>query len=154
MIEKKEIVTYAEEFLKDSIDYLVDITITPGNIISVEIDNDEGVDLDRCISLSRYIESKLDREIEDFELTVGSSGLTSPFKIKRQYKKHIGKEVEVLTKNGMKQSGVLTTADNDGFSIEIAKMVKHEGAKRKVEIKEVHSYDYEEIKYTKYKIIF
>lgn len=154
MIEKEEIKKYAEEFFKDSMDYLVDITITPSSVISVEIDNDENVEIDRCISLSRFIESKLDREIEDFELTVGSAGLTSPLKVQRQYKKYIDKEVEVLTKDGIKESGILKSFNSDEFTIEVSKKVKPEGAKRKIEVKELHSYNYDEVKYTKYKIRF
>ena len=154
MIEIKDIIAYAEEFLKESPEYLVDVAITPNNIITVEIDNDEGVDLDRCIALSRYIDSKLDREIEDFELTVTSAGLTSPLKTKRQYKKYIGKEVEVLSKEGLKQYGVLKESNNDKFKIEVSKMERPEGAKRKTEVIEEVTFGYDEIKYTKYKIRF
>ncbi len=154
MIEKNNIITYAEEFLDGSSDYLVDVVITPANLITVEIDNDEGVDLERCIELSRFIESKLDREIEDFELTVGSAGLTSPLKTERQYKKYLGKEIEVLSKKGIKVSGVLLNHNNDNFTIEISKMERPEGAKRKVEVKEEVTFAYNEVKYTKYKIRF
>lgn len=154
MIEKREIIEYAEAYLNGSSDYLVDVNINQGNLISVEIDNDNGVDLNRCIELSRYIESKLDREIEDFELTVSSFGLTSPFKTERQYKKYEGKEVEVLSKKGIKLSGTILTSDSEGFTLEVVKMVKPEGAKRKVETKEEITFNYDEIKYTKYKIRF
>ncbi len=154
MIEKREIIEYAEAYLDGSSDYLVDVNINQGNLISVEIDNDNGVDLNRCIELSRYIESKLDREIEDFELTVSSFGLTSPFKTERQYKKYEGKEVEVLSKKGIKLSGTILTSDSEGFTLEVVKMVKPEGAKRKVETKEEITFNYDEIKYTKYKIRF
>ena len=87
MIDKKEINALVEEFLKDSGNYLVDILIASGNLITVEIDNDNGVNIDDCVELSRYLESKFDRDTEDFELTVTSAGLTSPFKTLRQYKK-------------------------------------------------------------------
>ncbi len=154
MIEKKIIIDHAEEFLKETSDYLVDVTITPANFISIEIDNDDGVDLERCIELSRFIESKLDREIEDFELTVGSAGLTSPLKTKRQYKKYLGKEVEVLSNKGIKLSGDLKSYNDEGFIVETTKMEKPEGAKRKIEVKKEISFTYDEVKYTKYKIRF
>lgn len=154
MIEKKEIIALAEEFLNGSSDYLVDVIIAPANLITVEIDNNEGVDLDRCIELSRYIDSQLDREIEDFELTVTSAGLTSPLKTKRQYTKYIDKEIEVLSKKGVKQFGILKSSNDESFTIEISKMEKPEGAKRKVEVKEDLTFAYDEIKYTKYKIRF
>lgn len=154
MIDRDVLIRHAEEFLNDSSDYLVDISINPGNIITVEIDNDNGVNIDRCIVLSRYLESKLDRDEEDFELTVTSAGLTSPFKTARQYKKYEGKEVEVLSKKGQKLSGVLKSSDGNGFTVTIVKKVKPEGAKRKMEVQEDLWFAYDEVKYTKYLIRF
>ncbi len=154
MIEKNEIKALAEEFLKNSPDYLVDVIIAAGNTITVEIDNDNGVNIDDCVELSRYLESKLDRDTEDFELTVTSAGLTSPFKTHRQYKKYEGKEVEVLTKKGEKLKGTLKSSNDNDFTIEVSKMAKAEGAKRKTEIKEEQTYNYDEIKHSKYLIRF
>ena len=154
MIDKKFLITLTEEFLKTTDNYLVDVIINPGNIISIEIDNDNGVNIDDCVALSRQLESKLNRDEEDFELTVGSVGLTSPFKKLRQYQKNIGNEVEVLTKKGQKLSGVLKSASDEEFTITISKKVRLEGAKRKKEVSEDLQFKYEEIKYTKYLIRF
>lgn len=154
MIIKDELINITEEYLKDSSNYLVDIFLGAGNSITVEIDNDNGVDIDDCVGLSRFIESKLDRDSEDFELTVTSSGLTSPLKISRQYKKFEGKEIEVLNKNGIKLTGVLKSSDDNGFTVTIVKQVKPEGAKRKVDVHEDIYYTFEEVKYTKYLIRF
>lgn len=154
MIDKNDITTLATEFLTDSPNYLVDVSIAPGNSILVEIDNDNGVDIDDCIALSRHIESGLDREAEDFELTVTSAGLTSPLKTKRQYKKYEGKEMEILTKKGEKINALLQSSDDEGFTVQISKMVKPEGAKRKVEVTDQVRFRYDEVKHTKYKIRF
>ncbi len=154
MIDKKFLITHIEEFLETSDNYLVDVIINPGNIISIEIDNDNGVNIDECVALSRHLESKLNRDEEDFELTVGSVGLTSPFKSQRQYHKNIGNEVEVLTKKGQKLSGVLKAATDDDFTVTISKKERVEGAKRKTEVIEDLHFRYEEIKYTKYLIRF
>lgn len=154
MIDKNDIKTFTEEFLKDSSDYLIDISIAAGNTITVEIDNNNGVDIDRCADLSRYLESKLNRDAEDFELTVTSAGLTSPLKTNRQYKKYEGKEVEVVTKKGEKFHGVLQSSTDREFIVEISRMVKPDGAKRKIETKEDQKFTYDEIKYTKYLIRF
>ncbi len=143
-----------EEKLASSSNYLVSVEVQPGNIIVVEIDNDDAVSIDDCVELSRYIEEHLDRDAEDFELEVGSAGITSPFKVLRQYKKNIGNEVEVLTKNGVKLSGLLKSANEEGFVVTVTKQVKPEGAKRKVTIEEDLPYTYNEIKYTKYLIRF
>lgn len=154
MIDKNLIEQLVEEKLADSSNYLVDVTVQPGNIIVVEIDNDEAVGIDDCVELSRYLEDHLDRDQEDFELEVGSAGITSPFKVLRQYKKNIGNEVEILLKEGVKLTGVLKSADEDGLVVTIEKQVKPEGAKRKVTVQEDLSYHYNEIKYTKYLIRF
>lgn len=154
MIDKVLIEGIAQEYLFRSDIFLVETNVRPGNIIVVEIDSKEGVSIDNCIALSKYIESKLDREVEDFELEVGSAGITSPFKIPQQYEKNIGNEVEVLTKNGQKLSGVLKSCNDTGFTITVIKLVKPEGAKRKIETEEDFSFGYEEVKYTKYLIRF
>ena len=146
MIEKKVVSQLVEEKLASSSNYLVDVVIKPGNLIVVEIDNDEAVSIDDCAELSRYLEEHLDRDVEDYELEVGSAGITSPFKVLRQYVKNIGNEVEMLLKNGSKLTGVLKSA--------VEKKVKPEGAKRKVTVVEDESYTFDEIKYTKYLIRF
>ena len=154
MIERKDILPYVEEGLQGTDYFVVDVTVQPGNTIVVEIDNREGVDIDRCVELSRFIESKLDRDTEDFELEVGSAGLTSPFKVLGQYRKNIGNEVEVLTKGGVKLSGVLKDAGEERFTVTITKKVKPENAKRKIEVEEDLTFAYDEVKYTKYLIRF
>ena len=154
MIDKNIISQLVNEKLASSDHYLVDVMIKPGNLIVIEIDNDEGVCIDDCAELSRYVESHLDREVEDYELEVGSAGITSPFKVLRQYIKNIGNEVEMLLKSGVKLSGVLKAADEKGVVVTVEKQVKPEGAKRKVTVEEDLSYTFEEIKYTKYLIRF
>lgn len=154
MIDKNELARLIEEKLASSSNYLVDVQVKPGNLIVVEIDNDETVGIDDCVELSRYIETALDRDKEDFELEVGSAGITSPLKVLRQYKKYIGKEVELLLTKGVKVTGVLKYADENGIVVVVEKMVKPEGAKRKVLVEEEQAYAFEEIKYTKYLLRF
>ena len=154
MNKKDKIKELVEEYLSNSDYYLLDIKIASGNIITVEIDNDEGVEINYCALLSKHIESQLDREVEDFELTVTSTGLSTPFKTPRQYRKFIGKEIEILTKKGIKQYATLKSADEKGFVAETTKMEKPEGAKRKIKVKEDISFKYDDVKYTKYKIRF
>ena len=154
MIDKQMVIQLAEEKLASSGNYLVDVEIQPGNVIIMEIDNDEAVCIDDCVELSRFIEEHLDRDSEDFELEVGSAGITSPFKILRQYQKNIGKEVEVLLASGMKLTGILKSADENGIVLTVEKQVKPEGAKRKITVEEDLAYTYNEIKSTKYLIRF
>jgi len=154
MLEKRIVTELADDFLKNSENYLVGVEISPDNVVVVTIDNDLGVAIDDCIALSKYLESKLDREKEDFELEVGSAGITAPFKVLRQYLKNIGKEVEVLTRDGRKLSGVLKSADDAGFTLTVEKLVKPEGAKRKITVEENLNFHYDEIKKTNYLIRF
>ena len=154
MIEKNIINSLVEEKLKGTDYYLVDVSVSSDNMISIEIDNDNGVCIDDCVALSRFVEENLDREKEDFELEVGSSGITSPFKVVRQYLKNIGKEVEMLLKSGIKLTGILKDADENGATITIEKKVKAEGSKRKATFEEDLTYLYNEIKQTKYIIRF
>ena len=154
MIEKAVVTQLVEEHLQASNPYLVDVTIKPGNYIVVEIDSDDSVSIDDCVALSQYIEAHLDRDVEDYELAVGSAGITSPFKVLRQYQKNIGNEVEMLLKSGTKKVGVLIAVDISGATISVEKKVKPEGAKRPVMVTEEEKYPFEEIKYTKYLIRF
>ena len=154
MIEKAVVTQLVEEHLQASNSYLVDVAIKPGNYIVVEIDSDDSVSIDDCVALSQYIEAHLDRDVEDYELEVGSAGITSPFKVLRQYQKNIGNEVEMLLKSGTKKVGVLTAVDIAGATISVEKKVKPEGAKRPVMVTEEEKYPFEEIKYTKYLIRF
>ncbi|NDW19027.1 ribosome assembly cofactor RimP [Dysgonomonas sp. 216] len=154
MIDKTLIKEIVEEYLVDTPMFLVETVVRPGNIIVVEVDSKDGVGIDDCIALSKYIESKLNRDEEDFELEVGSAGITSPFKIPMQYEKNIGNEVEVLTKDGQKISGVLKSNNETKFTVTTTKMVKPEGAKRKVAVEEDQTFGYDEVKYTKYIIRF
>ena len=143
-----------EDFLKSSDNYPVAVDIRPDNTIVVEIDNDQAVSIDDCIALSSYIESKLDREKEDYALEVSSAGIDQAFKIQRQYRKNIGNEIEVLAKTGMKYIGVLKAVDEDKIVLIVRKQIKHEGAKRKVTVEEDLVFLYEEIKYAKYNFKF
>ena len=154
MIEKAVVTQLVEAYLQASNPYLVDVMIKPGNYIVVEIDSDDSVSIDDCVALSQYIEAHLDRDVEDYELEVGSAGITSPFKVLRQYQKNIGNEVEMLLKSGSKKVGVLIAVDLSGATISVEKKVKPEGAKRPVMVTEEEKYPFEEIKYTKYLIRF
>ena len=154
MIENDFIKQTVEEFINESDCFIVDVKVGKDNSILVEIDSEEGVSIDYCAELARFIESKLDRDIEDYELEVGSPGLGSPFKVLNQYYKHEGCEAEVQDLSGIKFQGILVDAAESGFGLEVTRKVKPEGAKRKVEVTETLPFKYENIKYTNYIIRF
>ena len=154
MIDKAKLIDVINASIEGSELFLVDVTVSRDNNIVVEIDSMDSVSIDDCANLTRAIESNFDREVEDYELEVGSAGLTSPFKVKQQYDKYMGEEVEVLTKDGKKLKVTLKEAGDETFTVGISKKVKPEGAKRPVEVIEDETFNYSEIKYTKYLIQF
>lgn len=154
MIDKELVNQIVSEYLEERNFFLVDMNISRDNRIAIEIDSDNPVSLDDCADLSHYIESKLDREEEDYELSISSAGISSAFKIDRQYQKNLGKEVEVLTRDGMKYKGVLQAYDGEKMDLVITQNVKLEGAKRKTEVEEIISIEKKNIKSTKLIIRF
>ncbi|WP_321436036.1 ribosome assembly cofactor RimP [uncultured Bacteroides sp.] len=154
MIEKSTVRQIVEEWLQGKEYFVVDVNVSPDDKILVEIDHTEGVWIEDCVELSRFIESKLNREEEDYELEVGSAGIGQPFKVLQQYYIHIGCDVEVLLKNGTKYTGVLKEVNEDKFVVTAKKKVKEEGAKRPKLVDEDICFVYDEIKYTKYLISF
>jgi ribosome maturation factor RimP len=140
MITQQHISDLAAAKLSEGSSYLVDVNIGPGNRILVTIDNEQGVGIRECVAVSRWIESQLDRETEDFSLEVSSPGLDQPFKVFRQYLKNIGREVEVKQTDGKKFSGILVAADEQtGIILEEEKREKVEGKKTKQLVK--HRYE-------------
>ena len=108
------------ETLAGSDKFLVDLKISTDNRINVAIDGDNGITIDDCIELSRAIEGSLDRDAEDFELNVASAGLDSPLKLKRQYKKNVGRDLTVTTFEGETVEGQLVEADDEHITLQPA----------------------------------
>ncbi len=152
MISKNAVQQAVEEWLQGKEYFLVDISISPDDRIVVEIDHQDGVWIEDCADLSRHIESRLNRDDEDYELEVGSAGLGQPFRVRRQYEIHVGKEVETQLHDGHKLRGTLLSVSDEGFCLSIPQKVKEEGKKRPV-VKEVPTdIRFEDVAYTKYLI--
>ncbi|MBO4593435.1 MAG: ribosome assembly cofactor RimP [Bacteroidaceae bacterium] len=130
MIEKQTVKALVDQWLEGKSYFLTDLVIDDNDRIVVEIDHKEGVWIDDCVELSRFIEANLDREVEDYELEVGSAGIGQPFKVRQQYVNNVGNEVEVLTATGTKLKGVLKAVEDDTFVVTVQQKVKPEGAKR------------------------
>ena len=152
MIDKKLVESVVNEWLQDKDYFLVDASVSADNCIVVTIDHAEGVWIEDCAELSRFIEGRLNREEEDFELEVGSAGLGQPFRVRRQWEIHIGEPVETQTRDGHKYQGTLVEVNDEGFTMEVEQKVKPEGAKRaRKELVNIN-FTYDEIAYTKYLI--
>lgn len=133
--------------------FIVEINCTPHNEIEVIVDSDHYMTIDQCVVLSKAIEAELDRETEDFELTVASAGIGQPLKVERQYAKTVGRLVEVLFKNGLKILGTLVAADTQGIQIEYQVKEAVEGKKRKELVVKTEHYAFDEIKSVKEELI-
>ena len=117
MIEKSQIVVLVEEAIQDSDLFLVEVKVKPSNVIEVYVDADSAVNIDQCVAISRFVESKMDRDAEDFELSVFSWGLSGVLKMDRQLKKYVGKDVDVKTKELGKLQGKLVAFDTEKVEI-------------------------------------
>lgn len=131
MIDVTRVREIAETQMEGTDLFVVEVRVSPANEIVVTVDSDTQVGIDRCVELSRSIEGALDREQEDFELTVMSAGIGQPLKMLRQYRKLIGRPVEVILKDGGKIVGNLTDASEDSIVVEYEERVAVEGKKRK-----------------------
>ena len=149
MIETKKIIEAAERHLEGSDMFVVDCTSTPGNEIELTIDSDTSVGIDACVALSRAVEADLDRDAEDFSLTVASAGIGSELRTLRQYRKLVGRPVEVLLTNGVKILAHLDEATDEGVTLSYEEKQAVEGRKRKQPVKVTRSYPFAQIKYTK-----
>ena len=154
MIDKNIVKRLVDEWLEGKEYFIVDIQISPESKIVVEIDHADGVWIEDCVELSKFIEEHLSRDEEDYELEVGSAGLGQPFKVPQQYINFIGKEVEVLDQDGSKVKGILKSDDGNKFIVSVNEKVRMEGKKRPVKMDVDHEYDMNEVKYTKYLISF
>lgn len=135
--------------------FVVELNISATNVITVEIDKHEGsVSVSDCMSVSRNVEHNLDREEQDFEITVSSAGLDKPFRVLPQYVKNIGRDVKVKLNDGSKLEGTLIKADENQFVIENSRKEKIEGKKKKEVIVEQQTLNYSDVKETKIVISF
>ena len=154
MIERNAVKTVVEEWLSGNDYFLVDVTFTPDDRIVVEIDHADGVWIEDCAELSRFMQERLGEELGDYELEVGSAGIGQPFKVEQQYLNHIGKDVEVLDAEGKKVQGVLKQVDGRDFVVTVKEKQKLEGKKRPQIVDVDKSFNMDNIKYTKYLLSF
>lgn len=156
MIDKNNIQAAVEEWLQQNDYYLVDVDMTTDDRIVIEIDHADGVWIEDCAELSRFLQEKLGDELGDYELEVGSAGIGQPFKVVQQYRNHIGKEVEVMAANGQKTQGLLKEVATDGSTFVVATKEKQhvEGKKRPVLVEADKTFAVADIKYCKYLLNF
>lgn len=132
--------------------FLVEVRIKPTNNVKVFIDADEGVILSDLIDYNR----KLYKQLEeaglfpggDFSLEVSSPGLDEPLKLFRQYKKNVGRFVDITFRDNSRKEGKLVDATEDGVIIET------ESGKGKKKETRQESILFDQIKNTKIQVKF
>jgi len=129
MIERDRIIELVEKIIREVEIFLVDISVTAKNKIFIWIDKKDGITIDECAEISKELENHLDRSIEDFELEVSSPGLDTSFKVRQQYDKNIGREIEIVTEDNKIHKGELLQVTEDGIKLEIIKNKKDKGKK-------------------------
>ena len=155
MITKETLKTLVEEWLEKSDYFLVDIQMDGGDDrIVIEIDHADGVWIEDCAELSRFLQEKLGDELGDYEMEVGSAGLGQPFKVAQQYMNHVGDDVEVVDAQGKKIVGLLKAVDGRQFTVTTQEKQIPEGKKRPVKVDVDKTYSMDEVKSTKYLLAF
>ena len=119
MITSERIITLVEEHIRETEIFLVEVTVRPGNAIRIHVDKPDGISIDECVGISRFLNNQLDRDVEDYSLEVSSPGLGSSFRVKQQYDKNLGRKIEVLLTEGERLSGVLKSIADEGILLQI-----------------------------------
>ena len=149
MIDKTELTRVVEDAIAGTDLFVVKVTVTHDNIITLDLDSMSSIDIDQCMMVNDAVLAAFDRDVEDYELTVGSYGISSPLIVRKQYDKNLGQEVEVLTSDGRTLKGTLSEAGDETFTIITPTKMKVEGKKRPELVDVATTMRYDEVKQTK-----
>lgn len=132
--------------------FIVEVRIKPTNNIKVFLDGDNGISIEKCVFYNRILYKNIEDSGMfpggDFSLEISSPGLDEPLKLLRQYRKNVGRKVEVLLKEGIKVDGKLAEVFDTHIIVEEIK-----GKNKKQEVIQ-HNFPFENIKSTKIQIVF
>ena len=155
MITRENIESLVEEWLQKGDYFLVDIQMDGNDDrIVIEIDHADGVWIEDCAELSRFLQERLGEELGEYELEVGSAGLGQPFKVAQQYYNHVGDLVEVIDGGGKKTTGTLKSAEGRTFVVTTQERQVPEGKKRPVKVDVDRKFNMDEVRSTKYLLAF
>jgi len=145
---KEKLEALVNEAIADAVDhFLVEVKILPNKKVQVFVDADNGIKIERCVKISRFVEKVLDEEKwlgEDYTLEVSSPGMDSPLKVFRQYKRRIGREIEVLLTTGVRHEGILKAANEEKLTVEQTIKIS-----KKELVTETFEFPFADIKHTK-----
>ena len=149
MISEQTISKLVTEKILGTSVFLVQVKIKPVNKIEIYVDEPSHISIETCIAISKFIESKLNRDEEDFELTVSSPGIDAPFVVLPQYEKYVGKQVSVLQTDGLKFIGTLHAVSPEAIELETKITERKQLGKGKQTRIEHRSISFNQIKETK-----
>ncbi|MES2630056.1 MAG: ribosome assembly cofactor RimP [Bacteroidota bacterium] len=148
MISASNIKEYVEGKLTETPLFVVDVQVSSGNHIEIDIDSPSGVNVSDCLTVNRIVEEGFDRDVEDYSLEVASPGLDKSLKIIPQYLKNVGRRVKVVTTDGAEIEGLLSSATENGFEVTTEEKIRPEGKKKKELVTTVHQLEYDKVKTT------
>ena len=131
MITDKGIIEIIEEYIRGTDIFLVEVAVKSGNVIRIYVDRPDGISIDECVKISRYLNERLDRDMEDYSLEVSSPGLGMPFKVKQQYEKNSGRKIDLLLTDGTRIAGKLQSVSDMGIVLQV------KGTDKPIEFKEI-----------------
>ncbi len=149
MITKQDVLDAVAQKIEDDGNFIVEVSVGPSNEIRLVVDSEKGIPISYCEELDALVETKLDRDKEDYSLEVSSAGICTELKVFGQFRKNIGNKVEVTKPNGAWIRGVLVDATEDGFDVETEEKKKVEGEKKKQIVKTVTHYALSDVKMVK-----
>ena len=149
MIDCQKIKALAEQQLVGTDVFVVSCKVSPFSEVELLLDSDTSVQLETCAAVNRAVNEAMADDEEDFSLTVASAGIGEELKCERQFRKLVGRPVEVLLLNGTKIRALLDAADAGGITLSYEEKQAIEGKKRKQLVKVVKRYAFSEVKYTK-----
>ena len=153
-LNKENIIAETEKFISEFNGFVVDIIIVNSNKITIELDTPQGISIGELEKVNRHLNIIFDNENNEFELTVSSPGMERPFKVLRQYKKNIGKNIKVKLKNGLVNEGSLLAVSENGIVLNYKTKESVEGKKKKTWVEKTVDLQFENIAETKKIITF
>src|SRR5690606_229549 len=154
MITQELVTTHIEDFIAGTDMFIVEVSVRPGNVIEVTMDSDSRITIEACTDIHRHLLKQMDRDVEDYSLTVSSPDLTKPLQVKRQYTKNTGRTVLVKTNEKTKTEGVLTAVNEDSIILHTATKEEVPGKKGKKLVERDVEIPFSDIKETKIVIQF
>ncbi len=153
MITAEHVQHIVQQHLEGTTHFLVAVELHPGNKLVVEVDNDRAITLQELADLNRAVRDTLGTEADDFEMQFSSPGMGRPFKVARQYQKHLGRLVDVQLADGRTLNGRLAEFDQQTLGLRIQHPSKVKGRLPKLD-EEITRIPFADVKTTKATITF